>query len=137
MPLSRLADGEDGEKTYLQETMAFGVQGSLALKHVLILLRIYVLIWEKHRQAFQAKLHCRFYAPTGPKRIYIPNDLKRVTDLKRPCYMIPPFSLGKATVYATLERAIFERLASRKLPIYLTRCLDKPRACGKELLCVM
>lgn len=84
MPSGILADGEDGQDAYLQEAMAFGVQGSLALKHVLILLWVYILIWEEHRQAFQAKLHCRFVPPTGPKRPYIPNGLKRFVDLKRP-----------------------------------------------------
>lgn len=84
MPSGILADGEDGWKAYFQETMAFGVQSTLALKHVLILLWVYVLIWEEHRQAFQAKLHCRFLAPTGPKGIYIRNELKRYVDLNRP-----------------------------------------------------
>ena len=84
MPSGILADGAGGQKTYLQETMAFGVQGSLALKHVLILLWVYVLIWEEHRQAFQAKLHCRFCAPKGPKGIHIPKDLKRFVDLNHP-----------------------------------------------------
>ena len=52
---------------YLQESMAFGVQRTLAFKHILILLWVYVLIWEEYRQTLQAELHCNLCAPVGPR----------------------------------------------------------------------
>lgn len=72
---------ESEQEKYLQETMAFGIQGSLALKHILILLGVYILIWEEHRQTFQAELHCGFGAPKGPKSVHIPRDLRCLVDL--------------------------------------------------------
>lgn len=59
------------QSMYLQETMAFSIQGPLALKHILVLLWVYVLIWEEYWQAFQAELHSSVYAPPGPKSVYI------------------------------------------------------------------
>lgn len=57
--------GDKGEKGngltsaggHFQEAMAFGVQGSLQLHHVRILLRIYVIVREIHRHILNLELH--------------------------------------------------------------------------------
>ena len=42
---------------HLQETMSFGVQSMFELAHILVLLGIYVVIWEVYGEPFQDKFH--------------------------------------------------------------------------------
>lgn len=50
-------DGLAGAGGHLEKTMALGVESSLQLKHVRVLLRVYVIVREVHCYVLQLKLH--------------------------------------------------------------------------------